>query len=189
MILHWSSRVTRCLFCLCFYLVLRAYLELCYSNLFMFKCHLSGLAKEALRGGCAYWAKMTHPAARCRRSFFHSLRLQRSEHFRSNQRSLVNISAESWPWRVVGMQRCSSSKIFNCQLVSDVKSALIFTEKNAPPLQTWRKTVFHHNCCLFKINYPLAVHNPVQSLAQWVDDMRQIKHHSLGSEEKTTLGP
>lgn len=50
-ILYWTSKVTRCLFWVCFHLLSRAHLELCYSNLFMFKCHLSGLAKEALMVG------------------------------------------------------------------------------------------------------------------------------------------
>lgn len=46
-LLQWTSRIARCLFWVGFHLVSRALLELCYSNLFMFKWHVPGLVKEA----------------------------------------------------------------------------------------------------------------------------------------------
>lgn len=107
-ILHWSSRVTRCLFWVCFHLVSRAYLELCYSNLFMFKCHLSGLAKEALVVGVHIGWKLRIPQLGV--GVF-SLHLQRREHFRSNQTSFMKISNEIWLWRVWGMQRCNGRNL------------------------------------------------------------------------------
>ena len=60
-ILHWTSRVERYLFWFCFHLLSRTYLELCCSNLFMFKCHLSGLGKEALMVGVHIGRKLHNP--------------------------------------------------------------------------------------------------------------------------------
>lgn len=81
LILRWISRVARCLFWVCFHLVWRAYLELCYSNLFMFKCHLSGLAKEALVVGVHIGWKLRIPQLG---GGGFSLCLQRRAHFRNN---------------------------------------------------------------------------------------------------------
>lgn len=127
MILHWTSRVTRCLFWVCFHLVSRTHSELCYSNLFMFKCHLSGPVKEALVVGVHIGWKLRTSHSLVEAVFRSVCRAERTSE--TIKRLYMMISNEIWLWMVWRTERRRRSSRYLPRLSTGVRCLSIQTEE------------------------------------------------------------